>query len=65
MTVGSWYKHGHFANDDQAKGAFELAWQQYMDGMGKSPEEWMGLTKEEVDAWHRDGTLPKKNKGVI
>lgn len=60
--VGYWYKHGHYPNDEQARGAFDLAWQQYMDGMGKSAEEWMGLTTEEVDAWHRDGTLPGKRK---
>lgn len=59
--VGYWYRAGHFSSDDEAQGAFELAWQQFMDGCGVSAEEWMGLTTAEVNAWHRDGTLPARD----
>jgi hypothetical protein len=31
-----------------------------MDGMGKSIQDWMGLTEVEYDAWMRDGALPKR-----
>jgi hypothetical protein len=55
-----WYKHGHFKNDDEARGAFELAYQQGLDGMGRSTREWMGLTLEQFAAWMRDGTLPPR-----
>ncbi len=55
-----WYKNGHFKNDDQARGAFELAYQQAMDGMGRSIPEWMGLNDAEFDAWMRNGELPGK-----
>ena len=53
-----WYQHGHFKNDDEARGAFRLAYQQGMDGMGASVHEWMGLTEDQYDAWMRDETLP-------
>jgi hypothetical protein len=56
--VAYWHKHGHFKNEEQARGAFELAYQQGMDGMGTSVAQWMGLTDSEFDAWMRDGTLP-------
>lgn len=56
--VAYWYKHGHFKNEEQARGAFELAYQQGMDGMGTSVAQWMGLTDSEFDAWMRDGMLP-------
>jgi hypothetical protein len=59
-TAAYWYRHGHFENDDQARGAFELAYQQGMDGMGTSVQEWMGLTEEEFGAWMRHGSLPNK-----
>lgn len=55
-----WYKAGHFKNDEQARGAFELAYQQAMDGMAQSIPEWMGMTDAEFDAWMRNGVLPKK-----
>ncbi len=53
-----WYKNHHFKNDDEARGAFKLAYQQGLDGMGKSISEWMGLTPEQYDAWMRDDSLP-------
>lgn len=60
--VGSWYKVGHFINDDEARGAFKLAYQQGLDGLGSTIDQWMGLSKEEYDAWNRDGSLPKAQK---
>lgn len=57
-NVMFWYKAGHFKNADEAQGAFKFAHQQYLDGMGNSPAEWMGLTLEEYDAWYRHDTLP-------
>lgn len=62
-TVASWYRTGHFENDDEARGAFRLAYQQGLDGMGPSVEEWMGLTPEEFDAWMRDEALPAITEG--
>jgi len=56
--VSYWYKSGHFKNEDEARGAFRLAYQQGLDGMGNSISEWMGLTSEQYDAWMRDGSLP-------
>ncbi|MDO8989888.1 MAG: hypothetical protein Q7U91_09665 [Sideroxyarcus sp.] len=56
--VAYWYKNGHFRNEDEAKGAFRLAYQQGMDGLGKSIQEWMGLTDKEFDAWMRNDSLP-------
>jgi hypothetical protein len=60
--VSYWYKSGHFENDDEARGAFELAYQQAMDGMGESIAKWMGLTEEEFNLWHEKRTLPKKKR---
>ena len=57
-----WYKHGHFKTDDEARGAFFLAYQQAMDGMGTSVAEWMGITEDELAAWMKDHTLPAKTK---
>lgn len=54
ITVAAWYQCGHFRNDEQARGAFELAYQQGMDGAGRSVREHMGLTDEEFCAWMRD-----------
>ena len=49
----------HFFNsDDEARGAFKLAHQQGLDGTGTSIQAWMGLTREQYDAWMRNGTLP-------
>ena len=55
-----WYKHGHFKNKDEARGAFKLAYQQGMDGMGKSVQEWMGMTAEEFNLFMRHDAIPKK-----
>lgn len=60
--VAYWYKHGHFDSEAEARGAFKLAYQQAMDGMGKSIHEWMGLTEAQYDAWMRDGALPDPKK---
>jgi hypothetical protein len=57
-SVASWYRAGHFKSTEAAAGAFELAYQQAMDGMGKSIAAWMGLTEPEFDAWMRHKTLP-------
>lgn len=57
--VAYWYRQGHFATDDEARGAFKLAYQQGMDGMGLSVAHWMGLTEPEYDAWIRDDALPE------
>ncbi len=59
-TVGSWYKAGHFDNDEQALGAFKLAYQQGLDSMGESISAWMGLNEDEFAEWMKNDTLPKK-----
>lgn len=59
-SVTSWYRGGHFISEEAAKGAFELAYQQGMDGMGKSLASWMGMTDTEYDQWMRNKTLPSK-----
>jgi len=59
-TVTFWYRKGHFQSEEQARGAFELAHQQAMDGMGESKAGWMGLTEEEYARWMRNGELPPK-----
>jgi len=56
-----WYRHGHFKNEDEARGAFKLAYQQGLDGMGKSVQEWMGMTAEEFDSFMRHDAIPKKS----
>lgn len=53
-------REGHFDSDDKARGAFELAYQQGLDGMGTSIAAWMGLTEAELDAWVRQGRLPSR-----
>ena len=55
-----WYRGGHFQSDDEARGAFRLAHQQGLDGMGTSIQEWMGLTQAEFDAWMRSDALPAR-----
>ena len=55
-----WYKYGHFKNEDEARGAFRLAYQQGMDGMGKSIAQWMGLTNKEYDLWMRNDAIPSR-----
>lgn len=57
--VAYWYKSGHFKNEDEARGAFTLAYQQGLDGMGTSIQDWMGLTEKEFDEWMRNDSLPK------
>ena len=57
-----WYHAGKFANDDEARGAFKLAYQQGLDGMGKSIAEWMGMSAAEYEAWMRDESLPPRRK---
>ncbi len=44
---------------DRLRGALDLAYFQYLDGLGASASEWMGLTEEEFSAWMRDGAIPK------
>jgi hypothetical protein len=65
-SVTSWYRAGHFKTDEEALGAFKLAHQQALDGMGASHAEWMGLTADEFNAWMRTDALPpsKKAKGT-
>lgn len=60
MSVTSWYRADHFKTAEAAAGAFELAYQQGMDGMGRSVASWMGMTDAEYDEWIRNGTLPPK-----
>ena len=57
-SVVYWYENHYFKNDDEARGAFRLAYQQGLDGLGKSIAAWMGLTSEQYDAWMRDNALP-------
>lgn len=61
--VAYWYRGGYFESEEEALGAFKLAYQQGLDGMGQSVAGWMGLTDEEYDAWMRDNSLPKKGGG--
>lgn len=58
--VSYWYKYGHFKNEDEARGAFRLAYQQGMDGMGESVDKWMGLTEKEFSLWMSRDEIPKK-----
>lgn len=54
-----WYKNNMFKNEDEARGAFRLAYQQALDGLGASVAGWMGLTPEQFSAWMRDDSLPR------
>lgn len=54
------YRQGHFKSEEAAAGAFELAYQQGMDGMGKNVAAWMGMTETEYNEWMRHKTLPPK-----
>jgi len=58
-----WYRHGHFRSDDEARGAFRLAHQQGLDGLGPSTQAWMGMTDEEFAAWMREDALPPMKAG--
>jgi len=60
--VSFWYKNGHFSNEEEAMGAFKLAYQQGLDGMGRSIQEWMGLSEKEFDNWMRNNSLPRLKK---
>jgi hypothetical protein len=55
--VSYWWRNGGFGNDEQARGAFELAYMQGMDGMGQSVLDWMGLSEGQLVAWTRDKSL--------
>lgn len=55
-----WYKNGHFSNDEEARGAFMLAYQQALDGMGLGIHQWMGISEEQLKQWVENRTLPKK-----
>jgi hypothetical protein len=57
-TVMYWYKGDHFKSKEEARGAFRLAYQQGMDGMGTSVRHWMGLTEQQFAAWMKDDVLP-------
>ena len=59
-SVTYWYRSGHFGSDEAAAGAFELVYQQAMDGMGKSIESWMGMSEAELNEWRENKTLPSK-----
>ena len=61
-TVTDWYRADHFETEEQARGAFELAWQQFLDGCGKSATQWTGMTEDEINAWASRGELPPKKK---
>jgi hypothetical protein len=57
-TVMELYRDDVFKNRIEARGAFELAYQQGVAGLGDSVQEWMGLNDREYDDWLRDETLP-------
>ncbi len=61
-TVTEWYRAGHFANEAQAMGAFKLAHQQAVDGMGANPADWMGMDPTEYRAWLERDELPPKGE---
>jgi hypothetical protein len=62
-TAAYWYRNGHFKNEDEARGAFFLAYQQGMDGMGKSVAKWMGFNEKEFAFWMKDDSIPQNRKG--
>ena len=55
-----WYDAGHFRNEDEARGAFRLAYQQGLDGMGTSTAEWMGMNSAEFNAWMQSDAVPAR-----
>ena len=61
-SVGQLYRRGHFRNDDEARGAFRLALQQYLDGCGSSLAVWMGISEADAEAYKRWETLPRKRR---
>ena len=42
---------GHFKTDEEARGAFELAYQQGRRAHAVHAADWMGLTNDEYEAW--------------
>lgn len=60
--VAYWLRNGQFRNEDEARGAFRLAYQQGLDGMSTAIRTWMGLTEPEYDAWMRNDALPPGGK---
>ena len=60
--VAYWHRNRHFKNEDEARGAFALAYQQGLDGMGKSISKWMGLSDTDFNSWMKDGSLPGRKK---
>ena len=62
-TVAWWYKNGLFDSDEEARGAFRFARQQWLDGFGgDNCCAWMGLSEKEFDDWYRGDALPPKSK---
>ena len=59
-TVTEWYRAGHFCSEEEAMGAFKLAYQQAIDGIGIGPEDWMGMSSEEYSFWMTNDQLPSK-----
>ncbi len=57
--VADWYRNGYFKNEEEARGAFILANQQGLDGMGESISKWMGLSDAEFNSWMKDDSLPR------
>jgi hypothetical protein len=59
--LAEWAKQSAvFENEEQVKGALTLANQQYLDGLGDSFKDWVGITDDERAAWMRaDHELPQ------
>jgi T5orf172 domain len=58
-SVKEWWRAGAFASPIEARGAFKLAYQQALDGMGTSVEQWMGLNDSEMAEFRSpSGKLP-------
>jgi hypothetical protein len=60
-SVMFWYRCGHFRSEAEALGAFKLAHQQGLDGMGDSVREWLGMTENEFRQWMVREELPLKS----
>jgi hypothetical protein len=52
--VSWWYRNGTFKGDDEARGAFRLAYVQALDGMGSGIAQWMGSPSLR---WHNGFTM--------
>jgi hypothetical protein len=59
-----WYDSGFFHTRDEALGALRLADQQYLDGMGVSRDQWIGLSEVEFFSWIKTGSLPKDEQWI-